>query len=130
MVAVPIDVSSLSETTDKTLFIDLVRQGVQADQPLPTVRVTIEAEMTSVRFKNVPVRVTGASRWAFLPSSVTILARGPVPLISKMDRELVRAHVRVDPPPSAGSELSVQVELPAGFEVIRVLPDRVKVITK
>lgn len=60
--AMPVDVSSLKESTDRELTLDLSRMGVQPDQPVPHLRVDIIEEPEHLRHRSGPSRARMSPR--------------------------------------------------------------------
>jgi hypothetical protein len=86
------------------------------------------SEERMVRLRNVPIQLMGPPGWRIEPTLVTILAKGPSAQLSKIQNDAIRAFVQLNTIRENRAEVQVSAQLPRGFELIQVIPSRVKAV--
>jgi YbbR domain-containing protein len=136
---VPVDVSQLRRNYEAPVLLDLARLGVQVDGEAPRVRIEVEPSSANFRLKNVEVRVVGIPTGAGAPrvtveeKSVTIFVRAAPEELGSINRSEVYAVVDLGALGEARDRkqgrytLPVEVRLPPGLALVRVVPDSVTV---
>jgi YbbR domain-containing protein len=124
----PIDVSSIMETEERDASLDISHLGVMSESPALKVRIVMASEERMVRLRNVPIQLMGPPGWRIEPTLVTILAKGPSAQLSKIQNDAIRAFVQLNTIRENRAEVQVSAQLPRGFELIQVIPSRVKAV--
>jgi YbbR domain-containing protein len=124
---VPIDVSTLRETMDREVPLEIARHNVQVDGPLPRVLVEVDATAANYRIRNVEVRVLTNHKYTIDRSTVTVLVRAAPKDIKSLDKRQVYAVVDLRGRPKGKYTEPVKVQLPDNVGLDRVTPETVSV---
>jgi YbbR domain-containing protein len=123
----PIDVSEMRQTTTKEAAFDLARYGIQIEGALPKVEVGIQPVSANFRIKNIDIRVTSSYKVRIEEKNVTVLVRAEPRELKSLDRSKVYGTVDLHDKPKGTFTAPVQVTLPAGVNLVKVVPDKVTV---
>ncbi len=127
VLAVPIDVSKLNQTTERELVLDMGRPNLYLDGSPPVVKVEVEAISANFKIKNVDVRVAADGSARAEEASVTVLVRATQQDLARLDRSKVYATVDARGLKKGRHRLPVKVSLPEGVGLVKVLPEFVHV---
>jgi YbbR domain-containing protein len=123
----PIDVSSLKQTLDREVPLDLARAGVQIDGALPRVLIEVEPTAANYRIKNVDIRVLSSYKFTLNEKTVTVLVRAAPKDLKTLDRNHVYAVVDLRGKPKGKYTEAVKVMLPENVGLAKVIPEQVEV---
>lgn len=127
----PIDVSRWSATRTVLETIPIPFPGGHLNVPVARVRIEVSPSAEDT-LQGVPISITGQQsgvQYAFThQSSVTIVVEGPAAAIAQLSVQDVQAYVDVSNLNAGpiGNEM-VGVSLPKNFEVLKVMPQAVRV---
>jgi YbbR domain-containing protein len=101
------------------------------EETAPKVVVEVEPTGSNFRVAGVPISVRGAkSNVRIEPEKVSLYVNCPPNLIRTLSPERVRAVVALDGAAVSGSMHKVEVDLPPGVRLVRVVPAKVRVVTE
>ncbi len=123
----PVDVTELRSTLDREVALDLEKEGVQLDGPLPRVTLEVQAMSANFRIKNVEVRVQSHHKFRVAEKTVTVLVRVDPSDLKLLDRARVFATVNLQGKPKGKYAERVSVTLPENVGLVKVVPERVNV---
>ena len=131
----PIDVSGLTETTKKTVALNLNHQTYlqPTGDSLVEVEIVVEPKMTE-RWMNLPVEATGGDRaYVINPDRIEILLRGPMSALKNLsDQDGVQAYVDLSGLQPGTYVRPVVIKPPLDITLVEAKPEAftVKVLKK
>ncbi len=125
----PIDVSTLRQELDREVPLDLARQSLQLDGPLPRVTIEVSPLAANFRIKGVEVRVLepAAGRAVLEEKTVTVLVRASPKDLKALDGSQIFAVVDLRSKNKGKYTETVKVTVPASVGLVKVIPERVRV---
>ena len=123
----PIDVTGLKHTVEYPAPLEISRQNIQVDGPVPVVRVFIEPVSANYRIKNVDVRVLNSNKFTIEEKTVSVLVRVDPEDLKTLDRSQVYAVVDMKDRKKGKYKESVQVTLPKNVGLVKVIPEKVNI---
>jgi hypothetical protein len=124
---IPIDVSTLKQSQEKEVALDLTRYGVQLDGELPKVLIEVAPVTANFRIKNVDIRVLSFYKVRIEEKNVTVLVRAASSDLQSLDKTKVYGIVDLSRRPKGKYNEPLKVVLPKNIELVKVLPDQVHV---
>jgi YbbR domain-containing protein len=126
---VPIDVSKLSSSVTKDCELDFQNLALTYLDSQPLIaKINIKPKFHTKTFNNivvVPLGSTGPLRLD--PSNVSITVRGPLTNLEMLHAEDITARINIKSLKTGFYEAKVAVSLPAGFEVLKISPEKINV---
>lgn len=123
----PVDVSSVRQTTEKEVSLELSRTDVQLDGPLPKIYIEMEALSANFRIKNVDIRVVSSYKVRLDDKTVTVLVRADAKNLRNLDKDKVFAVADLSGKSKGHYVVPVKVTLPDELGLVKVVPDKVGV---
>lgn len=121
----PIDVSTLHQSVDRDVGLDLNRANVQLESPLPKIRIGVEAVSANFKIKSVDVRVISPYKIKLEEKTVTVLVRADSEDLRSLDRNQVYAVVDMTGREKGKYFEPLKVNLPPNIGLVKVIPNRV-----
>ena len=126
-VSKPIDLSFLRENLNQPLDLDLPFHLVKMQGVAPRVVIEVERASANYRIKNVDIRVISSYKSKIEEKTVTALVRANSKELLAIDKNLVFGVVDLSGKPPGTYKVSVQMNLPQGIQLIKVVPEQVHV---
>ncbi|GAK49329.1 hypothetical protein U14_00551 [Candidatus Moduliflexus flocculans] len=127
----PINLDNLTESISrkvKVKFSDATLRLAKKEEDTVEVAITIEPEMMSKFFENIPVRIEGSNQVLTLfPDSVTALIHGPKLQISAMEPKDIPVVVHAEQLPTGQSSVQPEFRLPETMTVKVYYPKTITV---
>jgi YbbR domain-containing protein len=123
----PFDVSGMHQSVERDVGLDLQRQNVQLDGPLPKIDVEIQPLAPNFRIKNVDIRVLSSYKVRLDERTVTVLVRADAKSLKSLDKDRVYAVIDLSGKPKGHYVEPVKVTLPDDVGLVKVIPDKVGV---
>ena len=123
----PIDVSGLKHTAEYPAPLEINRQNIQLDGPIPVVRVFVEPVSANYRIKNVDIRVLSSYKFTLDEKTVSVLVRVDPEDLKTLDRSQVYAVVDMKDRKKGKYKEAVQITLPKNVGLVKVIPEKVDV---
>jgi YbbR domain-containing protein len=123
----PIDVSTLRQSQEREVPLDLGKHNVQLDGALPKVLIEVEPTAANYRIRNVDIRVMTNYKYTLDKSTVTVLVRAAPKDIKSLDKRQIFAVVDLRGKPKGKYAETVKVQLPENVGLDRVIPETVNV---
>jgi YbbR domain-containing protein len=121
----PFDVSGMHQSVERDVGLDLQRQNVQLDGPLPKIDVEIQPVAPNFRIKNVDIRVLSSYKVRLDEKTVTVLVRAEAKSLKTLDKDRVYAVIDLSGKPKGHYVEPVKVTLPEDVGLVKVIPDKV-----
>jgi YbbR domain-containing protein len=126
---IPIDIDKLSSSVTKDIELDFQNLALTYLDSQPLIaKITIKPKFQTKTFNNiivVPFGSTGPLRLD--PSKVSITVRGPLTNLELLRAEDISARINIKSLKTGFYEAKVAVNLPEGFEVVKIYPEKVNV---
>ena len=131
----PVDISSLKETTIIPLGFDFKAMGIDPDSSLPELNVEIQGKGQAFRVKHVPVKLKASAKAVMDDDEVTVIVRadsnGTDSTDSiKIEGDQIKAEVDVRDIPAGDYLKWIRVSLPEKVHLVRVIPPLTRVTVK
>jgi len=123
----PIDVSSLKQSVEREVPLELSRYNIQIEGGLPKVFIEVEPTSANYRIKNVDIRVLSSYKVSLEEKTVTVLVRATPKDLKSLDRTQVYVVIDLRGKPKGKYQEAVKVTLPENIGLVKVIPDRVNV---
>jgi YbbR domain-containing protein len=123
----PVDVSSMRQTVEREVALDIGHGNFQLEGTLPKIHVEIEPVSANFKIKNVDVRVIAGLKSHVDEKSVTVLVRAEPGDLKNLDRTRLYAEVDLTGKPKGQYLETVKVTLPKNIGLVKVVPSRVNV---
>ena len=129
---IPIDINKLSSSVTKDVELDFQNLALTYLDSQPLIaKITIRPKFQTKTFNNVIVIPFGSTGPLHLdPSKVSITIRGPITNLELLRAEDITARINIKSLKTGFYEAKVAVNLPEGFEVVKIYPEKVNVRIK
>src|SRR5690554_3788188 len=131
----PVDVSNRNESFERNVQLRVDDGLVRVDYDSRiSVEVRIGSELDTRTLEDVPITGVNTSLQVDIsPSTTSVTVRGPKGVVDALDPDVVRAEIDLneeDRRPAGTFSKTVEIQnLPPSVELIRVYPDRFRVVT-
>jgi YbbR domain-containing protein len=122
----PIDLATITGSEEREVALDLLGTGLEAADSAARVRITVEGVSANFKIKNVALKVLSRHRSQVEPATVTALVRASPGDLRKLDRAKVYGEIRAQGRGKGTSDEPVHIVLPPNVNLVRVIPDTVK----
>lgn len=122
---VPIDVSSLQQSIERDVALDLNRTNIQLESPIPKIQIDVDPVSANFKIKNVDVRVISTYKIKLEEKSVTVLVRADSEDLKMLNRNQVYAVVDMTGKEKGKYLEAVKITLPPHIGLVKVVPSRV-----
>ncbi len=126
----PVDLSSIRETSIIPLALDFKSLGIDLDSPVPELNVEILGRGQAFRVKHVPIRIRTTGKARTDDEEVTVIVRTDANENVKVDGDQVKAEIDVRDMPDGEFMKWVKVQLPEKVHLVRVIPPLTRVVVK
>ncbi len=123
----PVDISTLKQSVEREVGLDIARYGIQIDGALPRISLDIEPTSANYRIKNVDIRVLTPYKFTLQEKTVTVLVRATPKDLKSLDKNLVYAVIDLRGKPKGRYTEAVKVTLPENVGLVRAIPEKVNV---
>ncbi|MBM4286714.1 MAG: hypothetical protein FJ135_00945 [Deltaproteobacteria bacterium] len=122
---IPIDISRLSSSIARDVELDFQNLPLTYLENQPIIaKIGIRPKLQTKTFTNIAVEANGAAGPVRLqPPRITVTVRGPVTNLEHLRAEDLNSRVNVKNLKSGRHQVPVNVELPEGFELVKVSPE-------
>jgi YbbR domain-containing protein len=127
---IPVDLTSLKETTVIPLSFDFKAMGIDPDSVLPEMNVEIQGRGPAFKVKHVPLKVKSTGKATLDDEEVTVIVRTDPGDSVKVDGDEIIAIVDVRDMPSGEYEKLIRVQLPEKVHLVKVIPSSTRVVVK
>lgn len=127
---VPIDLSTIHESTVIPIAFDFKSMGIDPDSPLPELNVEVQGRGAVFKVKHVPVKVRSTGKAIAEDEEVTLIVRSESSEPIKVEADEVSASIDVRDMPSGDYLRWVKVQLPERMHLVRVIPSSTRVSIK
>jgi YbbR domain-containing protein len=127
---VPVDLSTVHETTVLPLAFDFKSLGVEVDGMLPELYVEVQGKGQAFRVRHVPVKVKPSGKAKIADEEVTVIIRTETGENVKIDGDQISALVDVRDVPEGEYMKWIRVQLPEKVHLVRVIPPATRVVVK
>ncbi len=123
----PVELGSVRQSMEREVGLDIARQGVQVDGPLPRIALEVEPLSANYRIKNVDIRVLSSYKSRVEEKTVTVLVRANPKDLKNLDKSLVYAVVDLRGKPKGSYLEPVKVTLPDHVSWVKTIPEKVNI---
>lgn len=124
---VPVDISDIHKSIEKTVTLELERHSVQLDGLAPKLWVEVDPIAANFRVRNVDIRVKTTFQYKVEEKSVTVLVRADQESIRSLDKSKVYGRVDLSDRPKGKHKVKVEVVAPPSVTVVKVIPEDVTI---
>lgn len=123
----PIDISHLKTTLEEDVPLDLAASFLRIEGKWPKVHIEVEPASANYRIKNIDVHVISALRSKVTEIGISALVRASQKDLQLMDRDQIYGIVNLEGRAKGKYEAPVEVHLPDGIGLVKVIPSQVHV---
>ncbi len=128
ILTMPVDVSTLAESTEIEVSLDISRLGVSLDaNQKPKLRIETEQLPANFKIKDVEIRVVSAYKALVEPGNLAVMVRATQDALKSVDRAQVYAVADLKGRPKGIYQIPVRVVLPKGIGFVRTVPETIQV---
>ncbi len=122
----PIDLATVTGSEEREVAFDLLGTGLESADPATRVRITVEGVSANFKIKNVALKVLSRHKAKLEPATVTAMVRALPADLRKLDRAQVYGEIRASGRSKGSSNEPVHIILPPNVQLVRTIPDTVK----
>jgi YbbR domain-containing protein len=127
---VPIDLSSIHESTVVPIAFDFKAMGIDPDSPLPELNVEVQGRGTVFKVKHVPLKVRSTGKAVADDEEVTLIVRSETNEAVRVESDEVSASIDVRDMPNGEYLRWIKVQLPERLHLVRAIPSSTRVVVK
>ncbi len=124
----PVDVTGMTESSERNAVVDVTRHAVQIDGPAPRILIQMETASANFRIKKVDIRVLTPFNAKLTEKTVTVLVRAAPKDLSSLDRSKVFGVVDMQGKGKGQYTEKVVVSVPPNISLVKVIPELVNVV--